>query len=318
MVGMRLGDLLQDMAQLQGLNRVLALALNSEVVVSSLEHGAKEGNPLSIDIGPRMTAEEIVVVQCLFFRWWLRDSALKDEKELAKWCRIMAEHPKVWDIPGLGKDVTELLEKSTAQRMRTDRDEFEKEARKQFTGCSAGELLELLWLADSVPPFSLPPGHRFWELLGVGDQGDWNSLTGEQQVKRALQRLARSRGLLARALLPSILRQLEKGSGRSISSERTVPLSEGLVNLRRLGGLRVPDWRDQIEERDAVRRLLDDLVNQVRLTKGEVIVLAGMRAGYTGESLSNYAVDRGVASRSVPVLKSRLMTKLKKAARQVK
>ena len=69
MVGTKLGDLLREMAQLQGLNRVLALALNSEVVASSLEHGAKEGNTISFEIGPRMTAEEIVVVQCLFFRW---------------------------------------------------------------------------------------------------------------------------------------------------------------------------------------------------------------------------------------------------------
>jgi hypothetical protein len=318
MVCMKLGDLLREMAQLQGLERVAALALYSEAVVNALEQGAKEGHPISIDISPHMTAEEVVVVQCLFFRWWHRDPGLKDKKQLAKWCRVLAEHPDIFDIPGLEEDVMGLIQRSIAQGLETDPDEFEKGVRRQFPRSPTKQLLRLFWLADCVPPFSLPPGHRFWELLGVEDEGAWDSLTEEQRVKRALLRGARSRTSLAQSLLPAILRQLEKGSTQSISSERTVPLSEGSIDPGKLRGLRVRDWRSEIEERDAARRLLDRLADQVRLTESEGIVFAGMREGLAGEGLKDYAIQRGIARDSVPVLKSRLMAKLRKAAETFK
>jgi hypothetical protein len=68
----------------------------------------------------------------------------------------------------------------------------------------------------------------------------------------------------------------------------------------------------EVERRDE----LDRLVARVRLSPGERLVLQGMRLGLKGEDLAAWVVEQrqGLRRVSVPVLASKLMSKLKKAA----
>ena len=123
----------------------------------------------------------------------------------------------------------------------------------------------------------------------------------------------------------------EKGTERSISDERTVPIRAAPDDPRWRGWkhyemdettgeahIELIDHKAErfvhnLEEREAATEKLERLAAQVILTSGERIVYEGLREGKEGVTLSLYAQERGLVAASIPVLTSRLKKKLRAA-----
>lgn len=156
------------------------------------------------------------------------------------------------------------------------------------------------------------PNHPFWQTLGVRDSKEWRALPAWKAIAQVvlLEKDPSRWEAVADVALKMGAEQWKRGSRASVSSEREVPLPQGL-------GAVDPDatrFIQEIEDRDAAGQELDRLVARAHLTRGEHIIYSGLREGLEGEELLDYAEKQGISRPSVPVLKSRLSVKLREAS----
>ncbi|MBM3132319.1 MAG: hypothetical protein FJZ95_04715 [Chloroflexi bacterium] len=332
--------MLTEISRTSGLARMAAAKLCGDAILKALAEGFYEAWKRTRRVRFSRTdltdAQNMVLDQVMFFDWLRRDPKRENKESLAYWCRRVAEHPEMLTIPGLDGDLERLNKELITHLLETDPATARDVAAKlgaPRTG-SPEDTFALFWLGDEAPASALPPGHSLWLSLRVNDKGQWDKLTAEEQLRRVMRLIANPRGRhhLVRTLFRLVLRASERGSEKSVSQERTIPLEAPIDDPRWRGyrpylaneetgeaRLDLPDpnaerFVSDIEEAEEAEQQLERLAAQAKLTSAERIVYQGLRQGKEDAELVSYAEEQGLSPKSVSVLKSRVFSKLRVAA----
>lgn len=337
MMSQTLGDLLTEISQTPGLHRIVAVTIYADTVVNTLnkvlaEESGKTGQSC-LRITDLTEAQSAVLLQILFYDWRRRDPKCENQEELERWCRLLAQNPELLDIPGLHEDIERLCQRLAKYFLEIDPEKAKEIAAELAPGYPPEDTFSLFWLGAEVPSFPVPPGHSLWRGLAVRDKGQWDKLSEDERLRRIIRLCGNSDRLemWTRILFQLACRALERGREKSVSDERTIPL-EAPVDDPRWRGLQayqineetreahvdLPDPTSdrfllELEAREEAEEELDRLAAQLELTQGEQIVYEALRQGKEGTDLLFYAQERGIAPASVPVLRSRLLSKFRAA-----
>lgn len=133
---------------------------------------------------------------------WELVQPLEPEEEAKRWREDLARELKRW--PSVAREISSRL--------------------ALYMGPE--DALSFCFLVHEIPLPQLPPGHPFWQLLGVSSGGEWRRLPGWKRTERLVQVLRdkERRESLHNLLIACLARQWQRGSFLSVSPRRGIPL----------------------------------------------------------------------------------------------